>query len=65
MQELVGQCFSLEEGSYRIIDVRRIGGEAMVYAEEIAVREAGAEPRGPLKAAFHYGDIADFLPAAT
>jgi uncharacterized protein (UPF0179 family) len=60
MQDLVGQCFSLAEGSYRIVDVRNIAGESMIYAEKLQeVREH--QPRAPLRAAFHYSDIVQYL----
>jgi len=62
MQDLIGRCFSLQEGSYRIVDVRRIGREAMVYAEEIRPRTHLAEtPAAPRRSAFHYPDIAGLL----
>jgi len=66
MQELLGRTFSVGDGEYRVVDVRRMSGELMVYAESLA-RDAGrtadrlssgADFRRPLKAAFHYGDIA-------
>ncbi|MEZ5560405.1 MAG: hypothetical protein R3E86_17910 [Pseudomonadales bacterium] len=65
MKNLVGQCFSLADGRYRIVDVRRVGGDAMIYAEELQ-REAQsaaipATPHSPRRAAFHYGDIAELL----
>ncbi|MCZ6712191.1 MAG: hypothetical protein O7B25_17640 [Gammaproteobacteria bacterium] len=60
MQDLVGQCFSLAEGRYRIVDVRNIAGESMIYAENLQeVREH--QPRLPLRAAFHYSDIVEYL----
>ena len=64
MQELLGRTFSVGEGEYRVVDVRRMSGELMVYAESLAAsgpavdRPPMAEPRRPMKAAFHYGDIA-------
>ena len=51
MNELVGKTFSLEQGSYTIVDVRNIDGDMMVYAE----LPEGA--RGPGRAAFRYADI--------
>jgi hypothetical protein len=60
MQDLVGQCFSLAEVRYRIVDVRNIAGESMIYAEKLQeVREH--QPRSPLRAAFHYSDILEYL----
>jgi len=60
MQDLVGQCFSLAEGRYRIVDVRNIAGESMVYAEKLQERK---EPhrRLPNRAAFHYNDIVEYI----
>ena len=48
---LVGQTLAVEERQYRIVDVRRVGGETMVYAEPVA------EAKGPGRAAFRYADI--------
>lgn len=60
MQYLVGQCFSLSEGEYRIVDVRNVAGAFMVFAEKLI--EARDEHRRLLrKAAFHYSDIAEFI----
>ena len=57
MQELLGRTFSVGNGEYRVVDVRQLSGELMVYAEQLAARvtEAGK----PRRAAFHYGDIAE------
>ena len=52
MQELVGQCFSLEQYDYAIIDVRKVRGETVVYAEPM-----GAMGMGPQRAALRYADI--------
>ncbi len=60
MQELLGRTFSVGDGDYRVVDVRNLSGELMVYAEEAGGR-SGAEADGgkkPRRAAFHYGDIA-------
>jgi hypothetical protein len=60
MQDLVGQCFSLAEGRYRIVDVRNLGGESMVYAEKL--QEAQERQRNlPRRAAFHYNDIVEYI----
>lgn len=59
MQELLGRKFSVGEGKYRVVDVRQLSGELMVYAEELDADTA--EPRKPRRAAFHYGDIASRL----
>jgi len=68
MQDLVGQCFSLAEGRYRIVDVRNLAGESMIYAEKL--HEDRREPAGPAsghrhqhphRAAFHYNDIVEYL----
>ena len=56
MHELLGRRFSVGEGEYRVVDVRQLSGELMVYAEETA--NDTADPRKPRRAAFHYGDIA-------
>ncbi len=72
MKDLVGTCFSVADGRYRIVDVRQMGGDVMVYAEPVpaestAARDAqdeGARPPGPAapnRAAFHYADIASIL----
>ena len=58
MQELVGQVFSLADGHYRVVDVRQLSGEAMVYAEQIGDETVDGGDRRPRRAAFHYGDIA-------
>jgi hypothetical protein len=62
MQDLVGQIFSLAEGRYRIVDVRNIAGESMIYAEMLHERDE-PQRRLPHRAAFHYGDIVDYLAA--
>ena len=62
MQELVGQCFSLADEQYRIVDVRFIGSDSMVYAERAdAQGRTIVQPRRPQRAAFHYADIAPYL----
>lgn len=68
MNRLVGQVFSLAQGRYRIVDVQRLSGDAMVYAERLD----GCMPAdGPLapgrspRAAFRYADIAALLEGAT
>jgi len=78
MKNLVGRCFSLADGRYRIVDVRQLGGDAMVYAEPLPSKETseepskepseyrGARPAGraaPNRAAFHIADIAAILDA--
>jgi len=72
MRDLVGQCFNLADGRYRIVDVRQLGGDAMVYAELLepgGSSEGTAEPGRPAAAgrpgrtAFHFADIASMLPA--
>ncbi len=66
MNNLVGRSFQIADGHYRIVDVRRLGGDAMVYAERVqaagAVADAG-DRRSPARTAFHYGDIAPLLDA--
>ena len=60
MQELLGRTFSVGDGAYRVVDVRRLSGELMVYAEESLPEDGSETGRGrkPRRAAFHYGDIA-------
>ena len=55
MQDLLGRKFSVGDGKYRVVDVRNLSGDLMVYAELAA---DVAESRRPKRAAFHYGDIA-------
>lgn len=66
MKNLVGKVFSLAQGRYRIVDVQRLSGDAMVYAERMeacaAVEGATAVLRSP-RAAFRYADIAVYLDA--
>jgi len=59
MRELLGRTFSVGEGEYRVVDVRRLSGEVMVYAESTSADRG--TPRRPRRAAFHYGDIASRL----
>ena len=56
MQEILGRTFSVGDGEYRVVDVRQLSGEVMVYAEQTAAEVT--EDRRPRRAAFHYGDIA-------
>lgn len=56
MQDILGQTFSVGDGQYRVVDVRQLSGEVMVYAEQTASEVT--EDRRPRRAAFHYGDIA-------
>lgn len=55
MQDILGRTFSVGDGEYRVVDVRQLSGELMVYAEQTAEEPA---QRKPQRAAFHYGDIA-------
>lgn len=59
MNDLVGKSFSVGDGEYRVVDVRRMNGESMVYAE--ATKPSAQMPRQPQRMAFHYGDIARLL----
>lgn len=66
MQDLVGQCFSLADQRYRIVDVRFVGGDSMVYAEKAEAPSPKVVPaarKRPQRAAFHYDDIAPYLSA--
>ena len=58
MQDLLGRKFSVGDGKYRVVDVRNLSGDLMIYAELAA---DAAESRRPKRAAFHYGDIATRL----
>jgi hypothetical protein len=59
MQDILGRTFSVGNGEYRVVDVRQLSGEVMVYAEQTA--DVAPEERKPQRAAFHYGDIASRL----
>jgi hypothetical protein len=59
MNQLVGRRFSVGEGEYRIVDALRVGGDTMVYAEEVGAGQMAQ--RRPRRAAFHYDDIVGFL----
>jgi uncharacterized protein (UPF0179 family) len=66
MRNLVGRCFSLADGRYRIVDVRQMGGDAMVYAEPMSAEDPDSMPSAaaaPNRAAFHFTDIAAMLEA--
>lgn len=63
---LVGRIFSLADGRYRIVDVQRLGPDALVYAEREEGQAAGScaparAAKSPARTAFHYGDIAALL----
>jgi hypothetical protein len=62
MQDILGRIFSVGDGEYRVVDVRQLSGEVMVYAEQMAADPVSQE-RKPRRAAFHYGDIAGRLEA--
>lgn len=72
MRDLIGQSFPLADRVYRIVDVRQVAGDAMIYAEPAdpappatAASRAGMASAGPARAAraaFHYRDIAAHLP---
>lgn len=69
MKHLVGRSFFIADGQYRIVDVRRISGDALVYAERVETaclppQGAGEAARPSARTAFHYGDIVPFLQAA-
>ena len=65
MKNLVGKSFSLADHHYLIVDVQRLGGDALVYAERVEEAAGGPatgrERRSPDRTAFHYGDIAPLL----
>jgi len=70
MRDLIGQSFPLADRVYRIVDVRQVAGDAMIYAEPAdpsptAAARGGMASAGPARAAraaFHYRDIAAHLP---
>lgn len=65
MKNLVGRSFAVADGRYRIVDVRQLGRDALVYAEaEPPAGRAPGERAAPARAAFHYQDIAALLEAA-
>jgi hypothetical protein len=61
MNDLLGKSFSVGDGEYRVVDVRKMNGEPMVYAE--ATTRSLRMPKQPQRMAFHYGDIANLLSA--
>lgn len=65
MKNLVGKVFSLAQGRYRIVDVQRLSGDAMVYAERMEGASAAGAAAVALspRAAFRYADIAVYLDA--
>lgn len=63
MKNLVGRSFAIADNRYRIVDVQRLGKDAMVYAEQVG--EAHGPARMPARTAFHYRDIAPLLSAAS
>lgn len=68
MKDLVGRSFAIAECRYRIVDVRLLGRDALVYAETVEPRvppiaAAGHGRQGAARTAFRYGDIAGALEA--
>jgi len=69
MRHLIGQSFPLADRVYRIVDVRQVAGDAMIYAEPVAAGQPAtgqplaAGPQRGARAAFHYRDIAAHLAA--
>jgi hypothetical protein len=66
MRNLVGRVFALADGQYRIVDVHRLGADALVYAERqqrVGDADLGGS-RAPARTAFRYGDIVGLLDAA-
>jgi len=63
MQELLGRTFSVANGRYRVVDVRKLSGEAMIYAEQID--DLPVRHRRPQRMAFHYRDIAALVAPAS
>ena len=56
MEKILGKEFHIDQVKYRVVDVRNIGGDTMVYAES-ALDDT---PR-PNRAAFHLVDVEPFL----
>lgn len=67
MKDLVGRSFAIAECRYRIVDVRQLGGDALVYAETLdpgrSADPVRAGARSVARTAFRYGDIAGALEA--
>lgn len=61
MQQLVGKVFSIGNGQYRVVDVRQLSGESMVYAETMDATDSALPASRPRRAAFHYSDIANLF----
>jgi hypothetical protein len=61
MQDILGRTFSVGTGEYRVVDVRQLSGEMMVYAEPLGQRDDSHKPK---RAAFHYNDIAGRIESA-
>lgn len=57
MRHLIGKSFPLADRVYRIVDVRQVAGDAMIYAEPVGGAESRAVPARAARAAFHYRDI--------
>ena len=51
--ELIGRNFRLQDGEYTVVDLRKMHGETMVYAELVGEHQ---EPRQG-RAAFRLSDI--------
>jgi hypothetical protein len=68
MKNLVGRSFSLAEVRYRIVDVQRLGQDALIYAEHLDVKTHPPGPHAPVRmptrTAFHYRDIAALITPA-
>ena len=58
---LMGCEFSVGERQYAVVDVRRVNGETMVYADPLQSGLEGGR-QGPIRAAFRMHDLADRLP---
>lgn len=66
MKNLVGQSFALADERYRIVDVRAVQGDALIYAEPLAraVSRPALAGLARSRTAFRYGDIAALLERA-
>ena len=65
MKDLVGRSFAIAEQRYLVVDVQRLGTDALVYTRRLDGGSGATEAarrQGP-RTAFHYRDIAHALAA--
>lgn len=67
MRDLVGRSFAIADIRYRVVDVQRLGADALVFTERLleSGRASGGDPVPGPRTAFHYRDIAEALAAGT